>query len=373
MSFATSSRRSCSKASSSRLVAAVNAGRAATSSTNWAAEGSSRHISTTVSSSKRISHNASIAPIPAFLLPSAQRYFSSTPTFSRPRTASASSSSSSKPDFAFPTKSSPTPYEIFHFPSRSVTPAEVKGRYYDLVRSLHPDRLSSSDKSKAEEDFKQVISAYNLLKDPRKKHLYDRAGLGWGPNVSLSSLSCSNPWKWEDRRYTRSYSPGFSGPGHDRFGWQHQGFYSNQFSHSAGWNGSGRYTSNGIFFSSIFLLTWLLAGVQYSRLSLQSQKAVERADKHHLDAARSLNEAREQARSEEGRERWRAFRRRAREQKILEELEGAGGHFLAIEAPQEFRENAYGVGHGGPSGREAAQARWKAAEAQARTKSQQQQ
>ncbi len=317
--------------------------------------------------------------LPSWLLPSQQqrqsRHFSTSNQRLRPRHASistptnsssssnggsgsysttttppSSTSSSTKPDFAFPSHlRNPTPYDIFHFSSspshRNVSPAEVKARYYDLVRSCHPDRFPPSSssvgkgkvktKAEAEEEFKLVVSAYNLLKDPKSKRLYDRAGIGWdGP----TSNGGQDPWRnFQDMRYTRRYNPSFSGAGHDRFGWQNQTFYSNQYNphhpefsssnpfaspFGRGWNGRGQYTSNGIFISTLFVVTWVLAGLQYSRLSLQSQKAIERADKSHLNAAESLNKAREEARSEEGRERWRAFRRRAREQKFLDEIGG---------------------------------------------------
>lgn len=319
---------------------------------------------------------------PTWLLPSIQlstsRHFSSSASRTRPRTSTPSSSG--KPEYSFPQHCNPTPYEIFHFTStRNVIPSEVKSRYYDLVRSLHPDRLStsSSDKTKvkAQEEFKLVVQAYNLLKDTKKKNLYDRAGIGWdgskGDTCTTSPFAGSDPWRnWQDLRYTRRYNPGYTGPGHDRFGWQNQGFYSNQYnaagtaSYGNGWNGgNGKYTSNGILISTLFVVTWVLAGLQYSRLSLQSQKATERADRSHLDAAKSLNQARELARSQEGRERWKAFRRRAREQKVIEQLGSAEvGHvaLLAIGTPKAgaFEESPYAIGHGGPSGKEAAQERF---------------
>lgn len=340
-------------------------------------------------------HNTLLSSLPAFLLPSqhyaspsaSRRSLSTSSPRPRPRHPPSPSSSITPTEFAFPSHlSNPTPYDIFHFPSRAVSSAEVKSRYYDLVRALHPDRLSSShsagskgkSKTQAEEEFKCVVSAYDLLKDPGKKRLYDRAGIGWSDSTPLSSpLRGSDPWRnFQDPRYTRR-----SPAGHDRFGWQNEGFYSSHTYNphhphtyspfgagSAGWNGRGKYTSNGIFISSLFVLTWILAGLQYSRLSLQSQKAIERADKSHLDAAKSLNEARESARSEEGRERWRAFRRRARERKVLEETEAGIGHLpqdgpLGIEAPKAYQESVYGVGHGGPSGKQAAQERFAKAQA----------
>ena len=310
--------------------------------------------------------------------------------------ASASGSKTQQNEYAFPSHlDNPTPYDIFHFRSRIVTAAEIKARYYDLVRTLHPDRFIShittdakakakaKSKSQAEEEFKLIISAYNLLKDPRKKTLYDRAGLGWNSSKGITpsdippGAAGSDPWRnWKDTRYTRRYDSSYSTSGHDKFGWQNQSFYSSHqhasgpFAHSPGWKGgNGKYTSNGMFISSLFVLTWLLAGVQYSRLSLQSQKAIERADRIHLDAARSLHQARSEARSEEGKQRWLAFRRRAQEQKFLQEFNhhkaDNSGQNLAIDSDPS--ESPYGVGHGGPSGKLAAQQRFAKAKAQGQT------
>lgn len=300
--------------------------------------------------------------------------------------STASSSRSHTHHFAFPTHlANPTPYDIFHFRSRCVSPAEIKSRYYDLVRCCHPDRYSSCSsrstragktKTQAEDEFKRVVSAYALLKDARAKQLYDRAGIGWASAASSSS----DGWRtFQDVRYTRRYNPSFTGAGHDRFGWQHQGFYSNQYtertsfgsgsgsgSSSAGWNGgNGQYTSNGMLISTLFVLTWVLAGLQYSRLSLQSAKAVERADRSHLDAARSLNDAREAARSAEGRQRRQAFRRRVREQKLLDELQALTECDSDPSLPPHAShakqatdaDSAYRVGHSAPSGKAPAQQR----------------
>lgn len=313
----------------------------------------------------------------------------------------AHTSTRSETSFAFPTHTNnPTPYEIFHFSSRAVSQSEIKARYYDLVRALHPDRFAaapaedseadssakgkgkeaSSPKSRAHEQFKMVVDAYNLLKDPRKKQVYDRSGIGWDQNGLASDRGFAGKrasWQgWQDNRYRSRAN------GHDRYGWQTHDFYSNHytgpggFSGSAGWNGgNGQFASNGRFISSLFLLTWILAGIQYGRLSLQSQKALEKADRNHSNAALSLQDAREQARSDQGRARLRAFRRRAREQRTLDELdhlhvhaqhEGEANHLGHAETlllpPPPPSDSRFGLGHGGPSGKEAAQERFHAAQ-----------
>ena len=332
----------------------------------------------------------------------------------------------------------PTPYQLFHLPTNA-SQAEIKARYYDLVRVMHPDRhfsLSSDesrrqtaingsqDKGKAKLDdaqqqFREIVAAYELLRDVRKRRLYDAMGVGWGSGSGTGSspFSAKGEWNgsgapaWWGRRGPRTQqewelfhawsnhvrrsnqssgsrygweargSPaGGQWRGHDGFGWQRyaggQGredfsFYGFSAQHRAATSGS-RITSNVRLFASIAVVTWLVAAVQYQRLSAQSARAVERADQKHLDAVRSLSEARQGARSEEGKRRLAAMRRRAREAGLvkqvdqLSQVEGNNvddeaiaalgvSHAKALELEERLQNEqwATSIGHGGPSGREA--------------------
>ncbi|AKQ33655.1 DnaJ C-terminal domain-containing protein [Candidatus Coxiella mudrowiae] len=60
--------------------------------------------------------------------------------------------------------------------SRSATADEIKKRYRQLARKYHPD---VSKEPNAEEKFKQVKEAYQVLKDPEKRKAYDAMGAGW--------------------------------------------------------------------------------------------------------------------------------------------------------------------------------------------------
>jgi molecular chaperone DnaJ len=65
---------------------------------------------------------------------------------------------------------------------RKATVKEIRGAYRKLARKYHPD-LNPGDKS-AEEKFKQIQEAYEVLSDTKKRQMYDQFGFntpGAGP------------------------------------------------------------------------------------------------------------------------------------------------------------------------------------------------
>ncbi|WP_157054967.1 DnaJ domain-containing protein, partial [Salidesulfovibrio brasiliensis] len=61
--------------------------------------------------------------------------------------------------------------------SRSASKEEIGKAYKKLARKYHPD-LNPNDKS-AEDKFKEIGEAYEVLKDPEKRKLYDQFGSNW--------------------------------------------------------------------------------------------------------------------------------------------------------------------------------------------------
>ncbi len=61
--------------------------------------------------------------------------------------------------------------------SRSATEDEIKKAFRKLAREFHPD--VAKDKSKAEEKFKEINEAYEVLGDPVKRKKYDELGASW--------------------------------------------------------------------------------------------------------------------------------------------------------------------------------------------------
>lgn len=64
-------------------------------------------------------------------------------------------------------------YSILNVP-RSATPEEMKKAYRKLAMQFHPDK-NPGDK-KAEEKFKELSEAYEVLGDPKKREMYDQFG-----------------------------------------------------------------------------------------------------------------------------------------------------------------------------------------------------
>jgi len=66
-------------------------------------------------------------------------------------------------------------YEVLGI-SKSATPEEIKKAYRNLALKYHPDRVAADQKKAAEEKFKEVSEAYEVLMDPQKKATYDQYG-----------------------------------------------------------------------------------------------------------------------------------------------------------------------------------------------------
>src|SRR6266849_5000406 len=84
---------------------------------------------------------------------------------------------------------------------RDAKPEEIKKAYRRLARKYHPD-VNPGDKA-AEERFKQMSEAFDVLSDPKKRSVYDRFG-EYSDNLANAAASAGST-------YTRGTPFDFSG------------------------------------------------------------------------------------------------------------------------------------------------------------------
>src|SRR4026209_2005259 len=89
---------------------------------------------------------------------------------------------------------------------RTASDAEIKKAFRKLAREYHPD--VAKNKKQAEEKFKEINEAYEVLGDPNKRKKYDELGPNWKAGSEFRP-----PPGWEQFGNAREYSR--SGPGEE--------------------------------------------------------------------------------------------------------------------------------------------------------------
>ncbi|HMD72656.1 MAG TPA: DnaJ C-terminal domain-containing protein [Steroidobacteraceae bacterium] len=84
---------------------------------------------------------------------------------------------------------------------RDSSAEDVKRAYRKLARKYHPD---VSKERNAEDKFKELQEAYEVLRDPEKRAAYDQLGRDW-----RSGQQFRRPPNWE-QRFSTGADPGFS-------------------------------------------------------------------------------------------------------------------------------------------------------------------
>ncbi len=98
-------------------------------------------------------------------------------------------------------------YEIMGV-SRDVAQDEIKRSYRKLARKFHPD---VSNDPQAEDRFKEVGEAYEVLKDPEKRAAYDQLGAQWQSGQDFKPPpDWDQGFEFRDGGYTESDAAQFS-------------------------------------------------------------------------------------------------------------------------------------------------------------------
>src|ERR1700741_1435438 len=88
-------------------------------------------------------------------------------------------------------------YAILGVP-RNASEEDVKKAFRKLARQYHPD--VAKDKKAAEQKFKEINEAYEVLGDPQKRKKYDQLGSGWKEGAGFEPPP---GWQAYDRRGAR--------------------------------------------------------------------------------------------------------------------------------------------------------------------------
>src|SRR6202795_2853427 len=100
---------------------------------------------------------------------------------------------------------------------KTASEEEIRTAFRKLARKYHPD--VAKDKKAAEEKFKQINEAYEVLSDPEKRSKYDQLGANWNQPGGFQP-----PPQWSGQPGGGSYQWGGDGGGGVEFEFGGTGF-----------------------------------------------------------------------------------------------------------------------------------------------------
>lgn len=112
--------------------------------------------------------------------------------------------------FFFPSVLFPSPRSTFELllTTRLISlPQTVKKAYRKAALKTHPDRVSQDQKKAAEDSFRAVTAAYEVLADDKNRALYDKHGVFPPPATSNSTGYKPRPNQPEYKPFGSSSQP----------------------------------------------------------------------------------------------------------------------------------------------------------------------
>ena len=120
--------------------------------------------------------------------------------------------------------------------SKTASEDDIRKAFRKLARQYHPDVAKGKDKARAEDKFKEINEAYEVLSDPEKRRKYDQLGADW-QHAGVPGGGGGGGFGFPPRR------GGGGGAGNQEYEWQFDGstgfsdFFERFFGGSAGRGG----------------------------------------------------------------------------------------------------------------------------------------
>src|SRR6188474_3872604 len=99
--------------------------------------------------------------------------------------------------------------------SRTASEADIKKAFRKLAREFHPD--VAKDKKSAEEKFKEINEAYEVLGDPQKRKKYDELGAHWKERAGFQPPPGQQGRAWRSPDGAQTHEFHFDGTGFSDF------------------------------------------------------------------------------------------------------------------------------------------------------------
>src|SRR5438874_8806269 len=92
---------------------------------------------------------------------------------------------------------------------RTASEEEIRKAFRKLARQYHPD--VAKDKKTAEEKFKEINEAYEVLGDPQKRKRYDELGANWKSGAGFQPPPGQQGGAWHSPGGARNFEFHFGG------------------------------------------------------------------------------------------------------------------------------------------------------------------